>query len=97
MLPFVALLALLLWQLAVAGQAVWLAGAAARAAARAQAVGADAADGARGVLPPRFEEGLRVRTAGDGMVAVTLGVPLVVGGGTLTGIESRARFESQGA
>jgi hypothetical protein len=54
-LPFVALLAMVLWQLAVAGQAGWLVGGAARAAARAHAVGGDAADAARAVLPPRLE------------------------------------------
>lgn len=96
-LPIVALLAMALWQLAVAGQAAWLAGAAARAAARAHAVGSDAAGGARAVLPPRLERGLRVRTSTDGTVTVTVGVPLVVGPSTLGTIEGRAHFEPQGA
>jgi hypothetical protein len=95
MLPFVALLALTLWQLAVAGQAAWLAGAAARAAARAEAVGGDATDAARGVLPPRLEQGVRVRPERDGAVTVAIGVPSVVGRARLTTIESRARFEPQ--
>jgi pilus assembly protein CpaE len=96
-LPFVALLGMVLWQLAVAGQAAWLAGAAARSAARAHAVGGDAARGARAVLPTRLEAGLRVRAAGDGSVTVTLGVPLVVGAGSLGRVDGRARFEPQGA
>src|SRR5437667_7918009 len=83
-LPFVALLALVLWQLAVAGQAAWLAGAAARAAARAQAVGGDARAAARGVLPSRLEQGLQVRPAHDGSVTVGIGVPSVVGRARLT-------------
>jgi hypothetical protein len=95
-LPFVALLAMLLWQLVVAGQAAWLAGSAARAAARANAVDGDAAAAARGVLPDRLERGLRVRSSADGDVRVTVSVPAVVGGGGLASIDGRARFEPQG-
>ena len=43
LLPLVVLVGALLWQAVVAGQALWLSGAAARAAARAAAVGGDAA------------------------------------------------------
>jgi hypothetical protein len=96
-LPFVALLAAILWQAALAGQAAWLAGSAARAAARAEAVGSDPASAARGVLPARLERGLRVRPRPDGGVTVTLPVPLVTGGGRLTTVDARARFEPQGA
>lgn len=95
-LPFVALLALLLWQMTVAGQAAWLSGAAARAAARAHAVGSDAAAGARSVLPEVLEHGLRVRAGADGEVTVTLAVPSVVGSVSLGTIEGHARFEPQG-
>ena len=95
-LPFVALLAMLLWQLVVAGQAAWLAGSAARAAARANAVNADAAAAARGVLPDRLERDLRVRRSPDGDVTVTLAVPSVVGTAALASIDGRARFEPQG-
>jgi hypothetical protein len=94
-LPFVALLATVLWQLAVAGQAAWLVGAAARAAARAHAVGGDGVDAARAVLPPRVERGLRVRPRDDGSVTVTLGVPSVVGRSRLATIDADARFEPQ--
>jgi|SRR5436190_13141492 len=95
-LPFVALLAMLLWQLVVAGQAAWLAGSAARAAARANAVEGDAATAAPAVLPERLERGLRVRTSPDGGVTVTLAVPSVVGDVALASIDGRARFEPQG-
>jgi hypothetical protein len=95
-LPFVALLAMMLWQLVVAGQAAWLAGSAARAAARANAVDADAAAAARGVLPDRLERGMRVRASADGDVTVTLSIPSVVGGAGLASIDGRARFEPQG-
>ena len=94
-LPFLALLAMALWQLAVAGQAAWLSGSAARAAARAHAVRADPADAARAVLPTRLEQGLRVRPGRDGAVTVTLGIPAVVGAGSLGSIDGRARFEPQ--
>lgn len=96
-LPIVALLVLLLWQMAVAGQAAWLVGSAARAASRAQAVGADAKQAARAVLPARLEDGLRVRARSDGSVAVSLAVPSVIGAGRLTTIGARARFEPQRA
>jgi hypothetical protein len=93
-LPLLALIALVLWQFAVAGQAAWLAGAAARAAARAHAIGGDEGAAARGVLPPGLEHGLRVRARDDGSVTLSLAVPSVVGG-RLTRISSRARFEPQ--
>ena len=94
-LPFVALVATLLWQLAVAGQAAWLAGSAARAAARANAVGSDPAAAARGVLPDRLERGLGVRGRDDGSVALTVWVPSVVGARRLATIGARAHFEPQ--
>jgi hypothetical protein len=94
LLPFVVLLGMLLWQAVVAGQALWLSGAAARAAARAAAVGADAEAAARGALPPRLEQGLRVRAIGEG-VRVAVRVPSVLTSGSLTTVESRAAFPSQ--
>jgi hypothetical protein len=94
-LPLVALVALALWQLAVAGQAAWLSGAAARAAARAHAVGGDEAAAARGVLPGRLERGLRVKARGDGSVEVEVGVPSVAGAHRIATIHARARFEPQ--
>jgi hypothetical protein len=94
-LPLVALVTLALWQLAVAGQAAWLSGAAARAAARAHAVDGDEAAAARAVLPGRLERELRVRAREDGSVEVRLAVPSVVGARRLTTIAARARFEAQ--
>src|SRR4051794_16713738 len=82
-LPLVVVLGLAVWQGAVAGQAYWMAGAAARAAARAEALGADPAPAARAVLTPRLVEGLRVRARDDGGVRVTLRIPAVVGGGSV--------------
>ena len=95
MLPVVVVLAAALWQAVVAGQAVWVSGAAARAAARAAAVGGDAKEAARRALPGAFERGLRVDTNDDGRAEVHIAVPLVVGGGALTTVTARAHFEPQ--
>jgi hypothetical protein len=96
LLPALALVGFALWQAAVAGQAMWLAGAAARAAARAQALGADPGPAARGVLPPRLEGGLRVEAGDDGAVRVTLRIPSVLTRGTVASTSARARFAPQG-
>lgn len=97
LLPLLALVAAVLWQAVVAGQAVWLAGTAARAAARAEAVGADAPAAARGVLTPRLGETAKITTAGDGTVTVRVRIPAVVGGArSLGAFSTRARFAAQG-
>jgi len=97
LLPVVAVLAGVLWQAAVAGQAVWLAGSAARAAARASAVGADARAAARRVLPARLERGLVVTREGRGRdgVRVTISIPAIVGDGHVGGVSARARLQDQ--
>ena len=94
LLPLVVLVGVLLWQAVVAGQALWLSGAAARSAARAAAVGADAEAAARGALPPRLEAGLRVRAAGAG-VRVAVQVPSVLSGGSIFTVRSGAAFPDQ--
>jgi hypothetical protein len=95
LLPLLLALGFAVWQAAVAGQAIWLAGSAARAAARAEALGDDPAPAARGVLPPRLAHGLRVRPRADGGVAVTVRIPAVIGGGTMASTTARARFVPQ--
>lgn len=97
LLPLMAVLAGVLWQGVVAGQAVWFAGSAARAAARASAIGADEGAAARRVLPARLEGGLVVRRErSGGGVRVAIGVPAVVGSGRLTTVSARARLQDQG-
>jgi hypothetical protein len=96
LLPLLAVVAMLLWQAAVAGEAVWLSGSAARAAARAGAVGRDPLAAARGVLPGRLRRGARVRRGRDGAVAVRVGIPSVFGARELTAVTARARFAPQG-
>lgn len=95
LLPLVGLLIALLWQVTLAGSAIWLAGGAARAAARAEALGDDPLRAARGVLPGRLEQRLRVRRERDGGIALEIPIPLAVGDGTLTTVTTRARFEAQ--
>src|SRR2546423_10815403 len=96
LLPLLVVLVGLAWQAALAGQAVWLSGAAARAAARARAVGGDEVAAARSSLPPALGRLVRVERAGDGGIELALGVPAVVGGGRLATVRARARFAPQG-
>jgi pilus assembly protein CpaE len=78
-LPAALLAVLVGWQLLLAGQANWLAGNAARVAARAQAVGGDPTDAARGALPSYLRRNLEVSAdESDGRVEVRVHVPLVL-------------------
>jgi hypothetical protein len=95
LLPVLALVGALLWQAVVAGQALWLAGAAARGAARAAAVGADPGPAARRALTPALERGLLVRVRDGGEVRVVVGVPAVVGGARLATVSATAGFPPQ--
>jgi hypothetical protein len=94
MLPLVALVAGALWQAVVAGQAVWASAGAARAAARAEAIGDDAAVRARATLPVSLRHGLRVDADRSG-VRVDLSIPLVFTGGHLATVSARAALPSQ--
>jgi hypothetical protein len=97
LLPLLGVLLGVLWQAAVAGQAVWLAGSAARAAARATALGSDAPAAARRVLPERLERGLVIRRLGpDEGVRVAIAVPAVLGGGRLITVSASALLQHQG-
>lgn len=78
-LPAALLVVLVGWQLLLAGQATWLAGNAARVAARAQAVGDDPAGAARGALPSYLRRHLEVTAdRRRGRVEVRVRVPLVL-------------------
>jgi hypothetical protein len=77
-LPFLLLAILVAAQLALAGQALWSAGIAARAGARADLVGADGPAAARAALPPPLRDGAQV-TAEDG-VGVEVPVPRLLPG-----------------
>lgn len=71
--PFLLLAVLVAAQLAAAGGALWSAGLAARAGARAAIVGGDAGEAARRALPSLLRDGARVSDA-DG-VAVQVVIP----------------------
>lgn len=74
--PFLLLALLVAAQIALAGQALWSAGVAARAGARAAAVGGDASAAARSALPASMREGARVED--DEGVAVRVEVPRLI-------------------
>jgi hypothetical protein len=95
LLPLLAVIGLIGWQVVVAGQAVWMSGAAARSAARASAIGGDAEAAARRVLPGALRGGVRVRTGDGGVVRVAIGVPSVLGGLRLGSVSARAQFVRQ--
>jgi hypothetical protein len=76
--PFVVVASLIAWQIALAGETLWLCAHAARAAARAAVVGRDAERAARSALPNDLERGLRVSRAGGGGVRVEIRVPLIL-------------------
>jgi hypothetical protein len=95
LLPLVAVVGFGLWQAVVAGQAAWLAGSSARAAARASAVGGDVRAAAGELLPGSLRRGLRVDTPSAGTVRVRIGVPSVLGAGRLATFTSTAHFAAQ--
>ncbi len=76
--PFVLVVSLVAWQLALTGHTLWLCAHAARAAARAAAVERDAGAAARSALPRDLEPGLTVRERKAGGVRVELPVPVLV-------------------
>ena len=78
MVPLVALCALVAWQLVLAGHTLWLCAGAARAAARADLVGAGAERAARSALPRSLERGLSVERQEAGGVRVEVRVPVLL-------------------
>jgi cystathionine beta-lyase/cystathionine gamma-synthase len=72
-IPFLLLAVLVAAQIGLAGHALWSAGVAARAGARAALVGGDAAVAARRALPPTMRDGSEV--SGEGGVSVRVVIP----------------------
>jgi pilus assembly protein CpaE len=81
-LPAVLLVGAVAWQLALAGHTAWLTANAARAGARADAVGGDAATAARSALPRALERGVEVDRLGGGRVRVSVRIPLALSAGS---------------
>src|SRR5689334_10212768 len=94
-LPLVAALLAALWQVALVGYTEWAVGAAARAAARADAVGADPAAAARAHLARSLEDGLRVRSMSGGAVRVAVRIPTLPGVPSLGHARATGHFEPQ--
>jgi pilus assembly protein CpaE len=90
LLPWVAAVLLVAWQFVLAGDARSSAAIAARAGARAVAVGADPAAAARERLPRRLRRGLRVETGEGGSVSVSVRVPALAGAPELGRVEASA-------
>lgn len=90
LIPLLVALLFAAWQGLVAGQAWWLAAAAARAAARADLVGADALAAARRELPGGMRRRVRVRVVG-GEVVVRLPIHGIAGLGHLGTATARVR------
>jgi hypothetical protein len=78
MVPVILLVGAVAWQLALAGHSAWLTAHAARAAARADAVGDDPAKAARSALPRSLEDELEVERQTSGGVRVSVKVPLLM-------------------
>ncbi len=70
--PFLLLAVLVAAQLGLVGQALWSAGVAARAGARAALVGGDAPTAARRALPPTLRRDARVSDSGTISVRVVI-------------------------
>ena len=94
-LPLLAAVLAALWQLSLAGHAAWAAATAARAAARADAVGADPRHAAADHLPRPLERDLRVRTVTAGEVRVEVRIPTLPGIPSLGHTHATARFTPQ--
>jgi pilus assembly protein CpaE len=93
LLPLLVLLALACLQVAVAGQAWWMARAAAQHAARAAAIGADPRSAAFSRLPSGARSGATV-TSEPGGVVVKLRVPRVLGA-DVGSLSATAQMRSQ--
>jgi hypothetical protein len=94
-LPLVAALLAALWQVALVGYTEWAVGVAARAAARADAVGADPAAAAQAHLARSLENGLRVRSLSGGAVRVAVRIPTLPGIPSLGHARATGHFEPQ--
>ena len=93
--PLLLIVVLALAQAGVAGYALWVAGDAARAGARAAHVGGDAEHAARSALPSWLARGAEVAVAGP--VEVRLEAPAVLPGAPAIPVAAAAALEPTGA
>ena len=95
LLPILIALLAAVWQAVLAGHAAWAATTAARAAARAYAIGTDPREAARAHLPGSLERELRVSTESDGEVEIAVRIPPLPGLPSPGHARAGARFEPQ--
>jgi hypothetical protein len=93
-LPAIAVCLAIAAQTAVVGWALWSAGNAARAGARAQEVGSDAEAAARRALPGALRDGASIRS-GDG-VNVKVRVPAIIPGTSMPSVSAASTLDSDG-
>jgi hypothetical protein len=96
LLPLIALVAAAAWQLVLVGQAGLSAAGAARAGARAVAVGEEAAPAARAQLPADVRGAARVTVGAGGVVRVAVPIRRVPPAPRLGTLAASARFEGGG-
>jgi hypothetical protein len=90
-IPFLLLAVLVAAQIGLAGQALWSAGVAARAGARAALVGGNAKAAARRTLPSSMRGGAEVSDGDD--VSVRVGVPRLLPGLPRLTVDASAALE----
>jgi len=90
--PFLLLAVLVAAQIGAAGVALWSAGVAARAGARAELVGGDPADAARRALPDSIRSGAEV--SDDDPVSVRVPIPRLLPGMPELKVGAKASLES---
>jgi hypothetical protein len=93
-IPFLLLAVLVAAQIAIAGQALWTAGIAARAGARAALTGGDAGKVARRVLPASMRRGSKVDDSG--VVSVQVRVPRLLPGMPRVAVGAKASLGPDG-
>jgi hypothetical protein len=92
--PFLLLAVVAAAQIALAGQALWSASVAARAGARAAAVGGDAVAAARSALPPSMRREAKVGDEGE--VSVRVEVPHLIPSLPTVRVAATSALESSG-
>jgi hypothetical protein len=95
LLPVVVGLAVVVWQVVVIGYANWVAHSAARAAARAHALGENPRLAAQRIVPVGLKPGVRIGEARDNRVEVKLRLPVVGQLGRFGEVKANAHFERQ--
>src|SRR4249919_3188822 len=93
-LPAIAVCLAIAAQTALVGWALWSAGNAARAGARAEEVGSDAEAAARRALPGALRDGAAIRS-GDG-VSVKVRVPAIIPGTSMPSVSAASTLDSDG-